>query len=383
MDLTGRTGAPPAHRLSSCCVDSIRVRTKPKGYQVLVSAGLLRRAGGQLKRVLPSVSSRVFVVTSPNVRRHWGESLEASLRAARLPYQVHEMHDGEPAKRLNTVEQLAEQLVDARADRKSLLVAFGGGVVGDCAGFLAAIFMRGIPVVQIPTTVVAQLDAAIGGKTGVNLRAGKNLVGSFHQPSAVLVDPELLQTLDEREFRSGLFEALKCGVIRDRALFEFMQRNVRKIRARDLKALQRIIRDSVRVKADVVSADEKESGLRRILNFGHTVGHALEAATGYSHFLHGEAVAWGMIAAAVIARDGKFCKPEIADEIRESVLAYGPLPLVNCAVDDVLARLQSDKKTVAGAVHFVLPEKIGKVRISSDVPHNLVRAGVEMIRNHG
>jgi len=364
-------------------VDSIRVRTKPNSYRVLVGAGLLRRAGRELRRLLPARSSRVFVVTSPNVRRHWGDKLEAALVNARLPYEILEMHDGEPAKRLHTVEQLAEQLVDAKADRKTLLVAFGGGVVGDCAGFLAAIFMRGVPVVQIPTTVVAQLDAAIGGKTGVNLRAGKNLIGAFHQPSAVFVDPELLQTLADREFRSGLFEALKCGVVRDRRLFEFMRDKAQKILARDLKALTRIIRDSVRVKAGVVSADEKESGLRRILNFGHTVGHALEAATGYSHFLHGEAVAWGMIAAAAIARDAGFCSAATAKQIHESVLAYGPLPAVTCNVDEVLARLQSDKKTVAGAVHFVLPQRIGRVQISSDVPISVVRAAVEMIGNHG
>jgi 3-dehydroquinate synthase len=368
--------------LSSSCVHTIKVRTKPNSYPVLVGAGLLRRAGREVRRVLPSPESRVFVITSPNVRRHWGEKLEESLRHARLPYEILEMHDGEPAKRLHTVEQLAEQLVDRRADRKSLLVAFGGGVVGDSAGFLAAIFMRGLPVVQIPTTVVAQVDASIGGKTGVNLRAGKNLLGAFHQPSAVLVDPELLQTLDEREFRSGLFESLKCGVIRDRDLFEFMKRNSQKILARDQKALQRIITDSIRVKAAVVSADEKESGLRRILNFGHTVGHALEAATGYSHFLHGEAVAWGMIAAAAIARDAGFCRKETAERIHESVLAYGPLPPVGCGVEEVVVRLSSDKKSVAGAVHFVLPHKIGKVRISSAVPAHVVRDAVEMIRNH-
>ncbi|HKD82843.1 MAG TPA: 3-dehydroquinate synthase [Candidatus Angelobacter sp.] len=363
-------------------VETIRVRTKPESYNVLVGAGLLRRAGRELRRALPSAASKVFVVTSPNVRRHWGDKLEASLRQARLPYEVLEMHDGEPAKQLHTVEQLAEQLVDARADRKSLIVAFGGGVVGDSAGFLAAIFMRGIPVVQIPTTVVAQVDASIGGKTGVNLRAGKNLVGSFHQPRAVLVDPELLQTLDDREFHSGLFEALKCGVIRDSELFEFMKRQARKILARDPKALHRIIGDSVRVKAAVVSADERESGLRRILNFGHTIGHALEAATGYTHLLHGEAVAWGMIAAAAIARDARFCRAEVADEIQQSVLAYGPLPAAAWTVEDVLGRLSSDKKTVAGAVHFVLPQRIGKVKISSEVPAHVVRAAVEMIRNH-
>ena len=360
----------------------ISVRTRPNAYDVSVGAGLLRRAGREIRRVLPHSGSRVFVVTSPNVRRHWGAALEESLRSARLPYEVLEMHDGEPAKRLHTVEQLAERLVDARADRKSLLVAFGGGVVGDCAGFLAAIFMRGVPVVQVPTTVVAQVDASIGGKTGVNLHAGKNLVGSFHQPRAVLVDPEILETLEEREFRSGLFESLKCGVIRDHALFDFMERNARKVLARDRRTLQRVIADSIRVKAQVVSADEKESGLRRILNFGHTIGHALEAATEYSHFLHGEAVAWGMIAAAAIARDAGVCRPETAARITSATLAYGPLPQVACDVEDVLGRLGSDKKAVSGNVHFVLPQKIGRVKIMADVRAAIVHDAVESIRNH-
>ena len=368
--------------LSSTVVQKIRIRTKPNGYVVQVGAGLLRRAGREMRRVLPSSGSRVFVITSPNVRRHWGEALEKSLRDARLPYEVLEMHDGEPAKRLHTVEQLAESLVDAKADRKSLLVALGGGVVGDCAGFLAAIFMRGIPVVQIPTTVVAQGDASIGGKTGVNLRGGKNLVGSFHQPSAVLVDPDILATLDDREFRSGLFELLKCGVIRDTHLFDLMERNSNKILGRDSRTLQRVLGDSIRVKADVVSADEKESGLRRILNFGHTIGHALEAATNYSHFLHGEAVAWGMIAAAAIARESGVCNADAAERIVNATRLYGPLPPVPCDVQSVLGRLGADKKTVAGAVHFVLPQKIGKVKISSDVPPSIVRNAVELIRNH-
>jgi 3-dehydroquinate synthase len=368
--------------LSSTDVQKIRVRTKPNSYVVQVGAGLLRRAGREVRRVLPSSGSRVFVITSPNVRRHWGEALEKSLRDARLPFEVLEMHDGEPAKRLHTVEQLAESLVDAKADRKSLLVAFGGGVVGDSAGFLAAVFMRGIAVVQIPTTVVAQVDASIGGKTGVNLRGGKNLVGSFHQPSAVLVDPDILATLDDREFRSGLFESLKCGVIRDRDLFDFMERNPKKILGRDSRTLQRVIGDSIRVKADVVSADEKESGLRRILNFGHTIGHALEAATDYSHFLHGEAVAWGMIAAAAIARDSGTCNAETAERITKATQLFGPLPPISCDAQSVLGRLGADKKTVAGAVHFVLPQKIGKVIISSDVQPGIVRNAVELIRNH-
>jgi 3-dehydroquinate synthase len=363
-------------------VKRIRVRVKPNAYDVIIASGLLERAGQQLKRLLPSPESRVFVATSPRVRRHWGATLDGSLRRAKLTYEFLEMDDGEPAKRLTAIEGLAERMVGAGGDRKSLLVALGGGVVGDCTGFLAAIFLRGIPVVQIPTTLLAQVDASIGGKTGVNLSSGKNLIGAFHQPKAVLVDPEVLSTLADREFRAGLFESLKCGIIGDRKLFEFMRRESGKILSRNPKALLRIITDSIRIKAEVVAADEKESDLRRILNFGHTIGHALEAATGYAHFLHGEAVAWGMIAAAEIACDSRFCAPETAEQITAAVKAYGPLPQVNCAVSDVVKRLSADKKTVAGAVHFVLPLKIGKVTIAGDVPPEVVRHAVEQIRNY-
>jgi 3-dehydroquinate synthase len=363
-------------------VKRIRVRLKQNGYDVMIGSGLLSRTGREVKRLLPSADSRVFVVTSPTVRRHWGAALEKSFAQARLSFTVLEMNDGEPAKRLETVEQLAEQMVAERADRKSTLVALGGGVVGDCVGFLAAIFLRGIPVVQVPTTFLAQVDASIGGKTGVNLRAGKNLIGSFHQPRAVLVDPDVLSTLDDREFRAGLFESLKCGVIRDRLLFEFMHRQAAKILGREPRAVARIIGDSIRVKANVVAADEKESDLRRILNFGHTIGHALEAATGYTHFLHGEAVGWGMVGAAVIARDSGFCAPDTAERIISTVMAYGPLPQVTCPTTQVVGRLSADKKTVAGAVHFVLPLKIGKVKIAGDVPPDIIRHAVEQIRNH-
>jgi 3-dehydroquinate synthase len=363
-------------------VKRIRVRLKQNGYDVLIGGGLLHRAGREVKRLLPSTGSRVFIVTSPTVRRHWGDALEKSLKQAKVDYAVLEMNDGEPAKRLDSLERLAEQMVNGGADRKSLVLALGGGVIGDCAGFLAAIFLRGIPVVQVPTTLLAQVDASIGGKTGVNLSAGKNLIGAFHQPRAVLVDPDVLSTLNDREFRAGLFESLKCGVIRDKALFDFMCRHRAKVLGRDRKALLRIIVDSIRVKAEVVAADEKESDLRRVLNFGHTIGHALESATGYTHFLHGEAVAWGMIAAAAIACDSGFCSPEIAEQITVAVKAYGPLPMVKCGVGEIMGRLSADKKTVAGAVHFVLPLKIGKVKIAGDVPAEVVRQAVEQIRNY-
>lgn len=363
-------------------MQKIKVKLGPNSYDVLIGDGLLRNAGRLLEVAKPGKDSQVFVVTSPNVRRHWGEKLEASMRRAKLAYHMLEANDGEPAKNIATVEQLAEQMVEAGADRKALVVAFGGGVVGDMAGFLASIFMRGVPVVQIPTTVVAQLDASIGGKTGVNLRRGKNLIGAFHQPRMVLVDPQILATLEEREFRSGLFEAVKCGVIRDRKLFEFMAGTPKKIRERNRKALERIIVDSVRVKASVVAADERESGLRAILNFGHTIGHALESATGYSQLLHGEAVGWGMIAAAAIASDVRACTPDVASRITSAVNSYGPLPAFRATTGDIIARLAADKKRVSGATHFVLPEKIGKVKITSEVPSEVIYNAVEHIRNH-
>ena len=322
------------------------------------------------------------MITSPNVRRHWGHVLEESLIKAHVPYTILDMNDGEPAKHMHTVEQLAERMVDVRADRKSMVVAFGGGVVGDAAGFLAAIFMRGIPVVQVPTTFLAQVDASIGGKTGVNLRAGKNLIGAFHQPHAVLIDPEVLSTLSDRELRAGLFESLKCGVIRDKALFDFMAEKGARVLARDRKALERVIVDSVRVKAAVVAADEKESDLRRILNFGHTIGHALESATGYGHFLHGEAIAWGMIAVTFIAREMRICDEKTAELIETAVRSYGPLPNVPFGADGVISRLSADKKTIGGSIHFVLPQKIGRVAIRNDVPVEIIRSAVEHIRAH-
>ena len=357
----------------------IPVQLRQNGYDVLIASELLERAGRELQRVLPSRNSQIVVITSSNVRRHWGERLERSLKREKLAYSVLEMNDGEPAKRLQTVEQLAEQMVQGGADRRALLVAFGGGVIGDSVGFLASIFMRGVPVVQIPTTVLAQVDASIGGKTGVNIRAGKNLLGTFHQPKTVLIDPQVLDTLDEREFRAGLFESLKCGVIRDRKLFQFMAEHSVKIRERDKKALERIIVDSVRVKAEVVEADERESDLRRILNFGHTVGHALEAATGYTQMLHGEAVAWGMIAAATIAREVGACDEKTTHQIQEAVHAYGPLPAIRANLSEIMDKLRSDKKTVAGTVHFVLPVRIGKVRIVSGIGGDVVEKGIRTV----
>src|SRR6476660_7596931 len=279
----------------------VTISLPPRPYDAVIESGLLHRSGEALRNIFSAKGPRLFIVTVPPVRRQWAKKLTASLSAAGFVPKILEMPNGERHKKLATVEKLSEQLSRRGADRNSVILAFGGGVVGDVTGLLASLYMRGVELVQIPTTVLAQVDASIGGKTGVNLRAGKNLLGTFYHPRIVLIDPAVLSTLPEREFRAGLFESLKCGVIGNPELFRRLQNiQIKKLRA-DAATLEWVIAESVKLKAEVVSADEREGGLRRVLNLGHTIGHALEAETEYRHFLHGEAVAWGMIAAAGIA----------------------------------------------------------------------------------
>jgi len=275
------------------------------------------------------------------------------------------------------VETLAEEMVRKGGDRSSIVVAFGGGIVNDMAGFLAAIFMRGVPVVQVPTTLLAQVDAAIGGKTGVNLTEGKNLIGSFHQPLAVLIDPDALATLPDREYRAGLFEVIKYGVIRSAPLFQLMDERRDEVLAKAPIVLDRIIEESVRIKAEVVSADERESDLRRILNFGHTFGHALEAETAYTRYLHGEAVGFGMCAATHLARSlGHVAEPDAAS-ILDTVDRYGPLPpLRDTPPESIAAHLMKDKKTIQGKIHFVLPQRIGEVGVFSGIDDGAVLSAI-------
>ncbi len=360
-------------------MNEVRIAVPPRPYSAFIENGLLRRAGEQLLDVLGG-NQRAFVISARPIRRHWGSAFATTLRKAGLRFDFLDMNDGERYKTMRTVESLASRLVKAGADRGSLIVALGGGVVGDVAGFLASIYMRGLDVVQVPTTVVAQLDSAVGGKTGVDLPAGKNLLGTFHQPRAVLVDPAVLSTLPEREYRSGLFEALKCGVIRNPAIFEFMEQQRHRLLRRDSAALEWLITECIRVKGEVVAADEREGGPRRILNFGHTVGHALEAETAYKRFLHGEAVAWGMIAATRIAAATRRIDSATAQRVISTALAYARLPRVSTRPRNILRRMQADKKTRDGVVHFVLPSAIGKVEIVSSVPERTVLEAVEGLR---
>jgi 3-dehydroquinate synthase len=353
------------------CLTRISVQTPSRSYEVLVERGLLRLAATALREVIP-VQSGLLVITSARIREHWGQTLLKSFSRAGRRLEILEMPDGERAKKLMQVEKLAAKLVKHGADRHSVIFALGGGVVGDIGGFLASVFMRGVPVVQIPTTLLAQVDSAIGGKTGVNLAAGKNLIGTFHQPAAVLVDPDVLATLPEREYRSGLFEAMKYGVIRNPAIFELMESQRQALLRRDGGLLEQLIAECIRVKADVVSADERESGERRILNFGHTIGHALEAETRYRKLLHGEAVAWGMIAAALIGYALDVTDSLTAQRIIATVLAYGPLPKFKAQGRRILKRLLADKKTVGGVPHFVLARAMGKVEVTNKVPERVI-----------
>lgn len=351
---------------------SFAVKTPQCSYPIVVERGGLAKLG----EYIPAKAGKVFLISTEDVWRLYGHPIEGAV--AKLPHEILFFPGGETRKRLNEVEALAEQMVQKGGDRSSVIVAVGGGILTDVAGFLAAIFMRGIPVIQVPTTLLAQVDAAIGGKTGVNLVAGKNLIGSFHQPLAVLIDPAVLDSLPEREYRAGLFEIIKHGVIADADLFWLMRREPGRVLSHMADVVDRMICDSVRIKAEVVSGDEKEEDRRRILNFGHTFGHALEAETAYSKFLHGEAVAWGMKAAALLAAKERILPTEDQREIVCCVNSYGPFPPLN-GIDPLrlAARLKSDKKTVKGKIHFVLPERIGAVKITPDVNERFVLEAIE------
>jgi 3-dehydroquinate synthase len=357
----------------------IPVKTASASYEAVIEYGLLARSGEILRALLGGVPP-VFVVTVPPVRRRWGKPLLRSLKSAGFAPQIIEMRDGERFKRLATVEALSEKLLKLGADRKAVVLAFGGGVVGDVAGMLGSVYMRGVKLVQIPTTVQAQLDAAIGGKTGVNLRAGKNLVGTFYQPQIVLIDPATLATLPPREFRAGMYEALKAGVIGNPELFSRLENSSIANLRKDKDFLTWVLAESVRLKAQVVSADEKEGDLRRVLNFGHTIGHALEAATNYRTFFHGEAVAWGMIAATKISVEIGLCDTAVYERISAATRAWGPLPKANLQTAKALKLMQSDKKTEAGSIHFVLPREIGNVEIVKNVPEQAIALALAEIR---
>ncbi len=336
----------------------ILVKSSVGKYAVVCGAGALARLSVEIANI--GKFSSVHVVTSRRVWSAVGKFVSRGLGSARA-VRLHTFKDGETEKNLKNVEGIARSLVKAGADRNAVVIAVGGGVVGDVAGFAAASYLRGVALVHVPTTLVAQTDSAIGGKTGVNLPEGKNLVGAFYPPRMVVVDTNVLKTLPQREFCGGLAEVIKYGVIADAKLFAFLETNIEKLLARDSLALGHVIARSVEIKAEVVGKDERESGLREILNFGHTFGHALESATGYRKYQHGEAVAWGMMAAALFGHEIQITPAADASRIISLIRRMGKLPAwPNVAAKRLIELMGSDKKTRNGKLRFVLTPGIGK-----------------------
>lgn len=347
-------------------------------YDIHIEESGLDRLGELLTGVVKS--HRVLVVSNPVIFRHHGERTCASLSKAGFEVASVLLSAGERYKNLRTVERIYQAALEHRLERSSLIVALGGGVVGDMAGFAASTWLRGIRVAQVPTTLLAMVDAAIGGKTGVNHPQGKNLIGTFHQPSLVLVDPLVLETLPARELRSALAEVIKYGVVWDAELFHQLEgiANFEKLGA---AALTPLLVRSCQAKAEVVGRDEREGGLRAILNYGHTVGHALESATGYRRYLHGEAVGLGMVAAGRLAARMGLWSEECARR-QEELLVRSRLPvrlLGEVASAELIERMQSDKKVETGQVRFVLPEAIGQARTGAVVPGELLRAVLDSL----
>ncbi len=348
----------------------IDVPTASRAYRVHVGKNLVSRLATLVKQA--GGIGRRFVVSSPTIWKLHGAAIEKALKSA----EAILIPDGERSKTLQTAARLYEPLIQAGADRGITIVAVGGGVIGDMVGFAAATFLRGVQLAHVPTTLLAQVDSSIGGKVGVNHALGKNLIGAFHQPIVVVTDPTMLETLPRREFRAGLYEVVKYGVIASPDLFDRVDRDLTAIFARDPSVLVPVIAESCRIKAKVVAEDEQEQGVRRILNFGHTAGHAIEAVTHYRRFRHGEAIAYGMLAAANLAVARGSLSSADRDRLAGLIAKLGPLPSVtDLSATSIVEAIRRDKKVLRGRLHFVLPTSIGHTEIVDDVSQSeLIRA---------
>jgi 3-dehydroquinate synthase len=357
---------------------TLAVRLRPRSYQVHISNGLLDDFGQRARAALGKSARQAVVVSNATVDSLYGDRVVTSLAAGGFKCQRFSIGDGERFKSLRTAESLFAFLIEQRVERGDVIVALGGGVVGDLAGFVAATYLRGIPLIQVPTTLLAQIDSSVGGKTAVNHALGKNLIGAFYQPSLVVIDPDVLHTLPARQMQAGLYEAIKYGVISDRRLFDRVALNIEKLKNLDPSELEHLIARCCAIKAGVVQTDERESGRRRILNFGHTVGHAIEAITQYRRFLHGEAVGLGMCVASRIAERLELLQSVDREAIESAIYSVGRLPRANTlALDDIIEAMNHDKKVEAGRTAFVLPVEIGKVVIRSDVPPGVIKAALK------
>ena len=354
-----------------------------RSYSIVVEAGALASVGRRLREL--RVGSRVVLVTDPGILKAHGTALMAGLEAAGLSVSVLEVPEGEAAKTLAVAEHCWDRLLAAGADRTSTVLALGGGAVGDVAGFVAATYMRGANFVPLPTTVLAQVDASIGGKTAIDHPKAKNLIGAFHQPRLVVVDPRVVLTLPERDFRSGLAEIVKHGVVLDAGYFEDVERSASALLARDLSTLTRIIGGSCRLKAEVIQRDPEEKGEWRFaLNYGHTIGHALEAATRFETWTHGEAVSLGMVAEACLAERLGVAEPSTTRRQQALLRTLGlPVRAAAANAEAVLAAIAHDKKARDGRVPFVLAPTIGTFRVVYDVPPTEVRAALASIGEEG
>jgi len=349
----------PSRAAAEHCVP---VALAERSYDIRIKPGILGEIGQHLSSL--GVRGKVGVVTNPIVGRLYASGVLRSLRAAGWDASTIILPDGERAKSMHSVSAILDALVTARFERESVLVALGGGVIGDLTGFAASIYMRGIPFVQVPTTLVAQVDSSVGGKTGVNHPLGKNLIGTFSQPRLVLVDPDTLRTLPPREWVAGLAEVIKYGVIADEMFFAYLEQHMDRLLKLDVEPVGHVIARSCEIKASVVEQDERESDLRRILNFGHTIGHALESLGGYRKLIHGEAVAIGMVQEADLARHLGRCSLDVVERQRVLLRRAGlPDALPAVTFNRLWAAMQHDKKVAQGRVFCVLPERIGRVVI--------------------
>jgi 3-dehydroquinate synthase len=345
-------------------MQEIRVKLGERSYDVVIGSDMLSGLAGRLKDF---AFSRLVIVSNPTVYGIHGKVLLSALSSAGFDAPVILVPDGEEYKELLWAYYIYGGLLKQKLDRASAVIALGGGVIGDISGFVASTYMRGISFVQVPTTLLAQVDSSVGGKTGVNHPLGKNMIGTFHQPRIVWADVSTLRTLPRREFLAGMAEVIKYGVIWDEALFRFLEEKREKILGLDGETVEHLVKRSCEIKADVVAKDERENGLRAILNYGHTVGHAIETATGYSEYLHGEAVAVGMCLEAELSSLLGITDRREAERIRSLVSSYGLPCQMPSEIDTggLMAAMQLDKKTVAGRLRFILPERIGSVRIET------------------
>jgi 3-dehydroquinate synthase len=349
---------------------TVTVALGERSYAIHIGQGVLDGVGEVLAQ-LP-VTKRALVVTQPAIAAAYGERVVQSLGSQGFVVETCEVLDAEEAKSLDWLERIYDRAIELRLDRRSPILALGGGVVGDLAGFAAATYMRGVPFVQIPTTLLAQVDSSFGGKTAINHSRGKNLIGAFYQPRAVLIDVDTLQTLPGRELRSGLAEVVKYGVIAKPDLFELLESCTIAGLLQDAALLTRVIRDCCQIKADVVAVDEHETGIRAILNFGHTFGHAIEAAGGFSTYTHGEAVAIGMVWATDLSQRMGLCDSALLDRVKELLQSLGLPIALKVRIEGIRDTILLDKKAVAGRLRFILAEGLGQVSVRDDVPAQLV-----------